>query len=102
MSYQIIKAERRSPHLGGTRTELDLPLLEQKLVDIAAEYVDNNLDIGMIMLECTTFATFAAAIQQHLRLPVVDYIGFIDFVFKSVVCKACSGFGQESAGLRES
>jgi len=85
-------SEFMATHLGGTRTELDVVLLEQQLVGIAGEHVDKNLDIGMILLECTTFPSFSAAIQQRVGLPVVDYIGFIDFIFKSVVCRRYTGF----------
>jgi hypothetical protein len=79
-------------HLGGTRTELDVSLLEQQLVDIAGEFADVIPDLGIILLECTTFPSFAAAIQERLRLPVVDYIGFMDFIYKSVVCQRYTGF----------
>lgn len=85
-------SEFMATHLGGTRTELDVDLLEQQLVGIAGEFAAANPDLGMILLECTTFPTFAAAIQQRTGLPVVDYIGFIDFIFKSVVCRRYTGF----------
>ena len=84
--------EFMATHLGGKRTELDVDLLEQQLVGIAGDFTDANPDLGMILLECTTFPTFAAAIQQRVGLPVVDYIGFIDFIFKSVVCRRYTGF----------
>ena len=84
--------EFMATHLGGKRTELDVDLLEQQLVGIAGDLTDANPDLGMILLECTTFPTFAAAIQQRVGLPVVDYIGFIDFIFKSVVCRRYTGF----------
>jgi len=85
-------SEFMATHLGGTRTELDLSLLERELVDIAGQFAEAHPELGMVLLECTTFPTFAAAIQQRLKLPVVDYIGFIDFIFKSVVCKPYEGF----------
>ncbi len=85
-------SEFMATHLGGTRTELDLSLLERQLVDIAGQFADAHPDLGMILLECTTFPTFAAAIQQRLRLPIVDYIGFIDFIRNSVLCKKYDGF----------
>ena len=72
--------------------ETDFTLLEQQLVEVAGEFAEANPGLGMILLECTTFPTFAAAIQQRVCLPVVDYIGFIDFIFKSVVCKNYEGF----------
>jgi Asp/Glu/hydantoin racemase len=85
-------SEFMATHLGGKRTEMDFTLLEQQLVEIAGEFAETHSDLGMILLECTTFPTFAAAIQQRVRLPVVDYIGFIDFIFKSVVCQRYTGF----------
>jgi hypothetical protein len=33
---------------------------------------------------CTSFPTFAKAIQQRVGLPIVDYISFMDFIFQSV------------------
>ena len=93
---QVFGAESSSEfmatHLGGTRTELDVSLLEQQLVKIAGDYADANPDTGMILLECTTFPTFAAAIQQRVGLPIVDYIGFMDFIFRTVVCRRYTGF----------
>ena len=85
-------SEFMATHLGGTRTELDVDLLEQQLVGIAGKFADAHPDLGMIVLECTTFPTFAAAIQHRTGLPVVDYLGFIDFIFKSVVCRRYTGF----------
>jgi Asp/Glu/hydantoin racemase len=46
----------------------------------------------MLVIECTTFPSFAAAIQRETGLPVVDYIGFIEFVYRSVVCREYAGF----------
>lgn len=51
-----------------------------------------NPDLGMILLECTAFPSFAAALQEKTGLPVVDYIGMINFVFNSVVCRRYIGF----------
>jgi hypothetical protein len=85
-------SEFMATHLGGTRTTLDVPLLEQQLVEITQDFVNQNPGIGMLLLECTTFPSFAAAIQQRVDLPVVDYIGFMDFIFKTVVCRRYAGF----------
>ena len=85
-------SEFMATHMGGTRTELDIDLLEEQIVDIAVEFVKNNPDTGMILLECTTFPTFAASIQQHTGLPIVDYISFINFIFDTVVCGRYKGF----------
>ena len=79
-------------HMGGTRIEMDLSRLEQQIVGIVEKQVRENGDLGMILLECTTFPTFAAAIQERTELPVVDYVRFIEFIYRSVVCRRYWGF----------
>ena len=71
---------------------MDLALLENQIVEIMERHADENPDLGMIMLECTSFPTFAASIQARTKLPVVDYIGFIEFIYRSVVAQRYSGF----------
>jgi hypothetical protein len=79
-------------HMGGTRIEMDVELLRQQIVDIAVRFAKDNPDLGMILLECTTFPSFAAEIQQRTGLPIVDYIGMINFVFNSVAGRRYTGF----------
>lgn len=85
-------SEFTATHMGGTRSELDVDLLEEQLVSIASEFVSSNPDTGMILLECTTFPSFSASIQQKTRLPIVDYVSFINFIFDCVVCRRYTGF----------
>lgn len=85
-------SEFTATHIGGTRPDLDVDLLEEQLVSIATEFVSRNPDTGMILLECTTFPSFSAAIQQETGLPIVDYVGFIKFIFDCVVCRRYDGF----------
>jgi hypothetical protein len=85
-------SEFRATHMGGTRTDLDVELLQRQIVDIAARFAADYPDVGMILLECTTFPSFSAGIQQRTGLPVVDYIGMINFVFNSVVSRHYYGF----------
>ena len=85
-------SEFMQTHMGGKRTSMDLALLEKQVVEIVDRHAEENPDLGMILLECTSFPTFAAAIQDKTRLPVVDYVGFIEFIYRSVVCRRYSGF----------
>lgn len=93
---KVIGAESASEfmetHMGGRRIEMDVDLLERQIVDIAGSFADLNEDLGMIVLECTTFPTFALPIQERTGLPVVDFVGFIEFIYRSVVCRRYSGF----------
>jgi len=45
-----------------------------------------------MVLECTTLPTFSADIQQATGLPVVDYVGFMDFIHRTVVARRFDGF----------
>ena len=85
-------SEFAATHMGGTRTSIDFELLEREIVEIAEDFVDANPDVGMILLECTTFPSFSAGIQRSTGLPVVDYIDMINFVYNSVVCREYQGF----------
>lgn len=93
---QVIGAETASEftetHMGGERIDMDVDLLERQIVDIAGSFADDHEDLGMLVLECTTFPTFAKPIQERTGLPVVDYISFIEFIYRSVVCRRYSGF----------
>ena len=84
-------SEFTETHMGGTRTSMDLALLEEQIVGTAVQFARENPDVGMLLLECTTFPTFAAAIQEETRLPVVDYVAFIRFVFNCVACSRYTG-----------
>jgi hypothetical protein len=85
-------SEFTATHMGGTRTDLDIDLLQQQILDIAVEFTTDNPDVAMILLECSNFPCFSAAIQEETGLPVVDYVAMINFVFNSVVCHRYTGF----------
>lgn len=85
-------SEFMATYMGGTRISLDVGLLEEQIVAITAAHVRHNHDVGMIVVECTTLPGFAAAIQRETGMPVVDYLGFIEFVYRSVVCREHAGF----------
>lgn len=85
-------AEFYGTHMGGSRTVMDVELLRDEIVDIADRFIKRNPDIGALLLECTTLPSFAADIQKVAKVPVFDYIGFINFLFNSVVQKPYHGF----------
>lgn len=85
-------SEFTATHMGGTRTDMDIGLLQQQILDIAVDFTNDNPDVAMILFECSTFPSFAAAIQEQTGLPLVDYLTMINFVFNSVVCRRYTGF----------
>jgi len=83
MNYQVLKIARRSPHLCAFIEGVDLT---QSLSATAVA------EIKAALLECATFQTFAAAIQQRVGLPIVEYISFMDFILRTLVCRRYTGF----------
>ena len=53
--------------------EYNMLLLEQEIVAAARSVVDENPDVGSILLECTELSPAAHAVQDAVRLPVWDY-----------------------------
>ena len=66
--------------------------LEQQLVDIAKELVNNNRDIGALVLECADLPAYAWAIHNAVRLPVFDFTTLINWVYGAVVRRPFAGF----------
>lgn len=66
--------------------------IEQQLVELAKQLVSDNPDIGAILLECSDMPPYAWAIQNAVRLPVLDFTTLIDWVYNTVVRRPFAGF----------
>ncbi len=77
--------------MGGSKTTMDVDLLEREVVDITTRFVRQNPEIGILLLECSALPPYSAAIQRATGLPVFDYIGFIHCIYRSVVQQEYSG-----------
>lgn len=66
--------------------------LEQELVDFSKQVVNENPDIGAIVLECSDLPPYAWAIQKAVRLPVFDFTTMINWVYNAVVRRPFAGF----------
>jgi len=85
-------SEFNATHMGGTRIEMDVARLRDEVVAIAASLARDRPDLAAIVLECSSLPTFAADIQAATGLPVFDYVGFVEFVYRSVVQRRYDGF----------
>lgn len=65
---------------------------EQELVDFSKQTVNENPDIGAILLECSDMPPYARAIQEAVRLPVFDFTTMINWVYDAVVRRPFAGF----------
>ncbi len=66
--------------------------LEQELVDFSKQVVNENPDIGAILLECSNMPPYARAIQEAVRLPVFDFTTLISWGCNAVVRRPFAGF----------
>ena len=59
--------------------EMDIAAAEQDILDGGAALVAKDPAIGAIVLECTNMAPYAAALRDHVGLPVFDIYSFINW-----------------------
>ena len=78
--------------IGDKRWDLHVEKLEEEVVGVAKKLVDQNPDVGAIVLECSDLPPFSAAIQEAIKLPIFDFIGMIDMVHHAVVQRRYQGF----------
>jgi len=78
--------------VGDRRREMNVDKMRNEILTFARRLVEHNPDIGAIVLECSDFPTYAAAIQEEVKLPVFDYIMMINMVHQAVVQKPYYGF----------
>jgi Asp/Glu/hydantoin racemase len=66
------------------RAELNIQQFKDEVVDIAAQLVKNNSEIGAIVLECTDLPPLAAEMRQVTGLPVFDIVTLTYTVYESI------------------
>lgn len=64
----LIKAEK---------TDMDIALAEQDVVEAGLSLIARNPDVGAIVLECTNMPPYAAALQAAAGVPVYDIYSMI-------------------------
>ncbi len=70
---------------------IDLDLAEEEMIKVAKRMVEENPDVGAIVLECTNMPPFKKAVQEATGLPVFDIIGLIKYVHDAIVPASYSG-----------
>lgn len=71
----------------GKRNDFDLDLLEQEIVDTAADFVREQ-ELDALLLECTDLTAFAAPIQKRIRIPVYDINSLVEYAYCCVSRKS--------------
>jgi len=70
---------RAEPHLN-----IDVGKFEKEIVSLAKRLVDENHDVGAIILECTDLPPFSAAIRRATGLPVFDIVTLAHTVYETI------------------
>jgi hypothetical protein len=59
--------------------------VEQEIVDVAKQMLQENDDIGSILLECTELSPHAVAVQNAVRMPVWDYTTLTKWIYSGCI-----------------
>ena len=71
---------------------LDSLKIQTEVVEVACELVNQNPDIGSILLECSDLPPYAHAVQAAVGLPVFDFFTMINYVHTTLVRTRFHGF----------
>ncbi|WP_291297372.1 aspartate/glutamate racemase family protein [Elioraea sp.] len=63
----------------GEKTEMDVALAAQDILDAGRDLVSRHPEVGAIVLECTNMPPYAHALREALGLPVYDIYSFISW-----------------------
>ena len=66
--------------------------IRDEVVSVVREMVDDNPEIGAILLKCSDLPPYAFEVQKAVKLPVFHFITMIDMVYHSVAQKPFYGF----------
>jgi hypothetical protein len=69
----------------------DYDAAERDLVAIARDFAAAHPDMGAMVLECTGFPPFGAAIQRAIGMPVFSWSTLLEFAYSSVVHREFAG-----------
>jgi aspartate/glutamate racemase len=65
--------------------------VEQEIVTVAKRMINENKDIGAILLECTELSPHAVAVQNAVRMPVWDYTTLTNWIYSGCIRRPFTG-----------
>jgi Asp/Glu/hydantoin racemase len=71
--------------IDGKRKELDVDRLEKEVLSVVDVLVEENPEMGALVIECTDLPPFAHLIQQKVNVPIFDIITLTNMVYEAVV-----------------
>ncbi|KQC16244.1 MAG: aspartate/glutamate racemase family protein [Methanothrix sp.] len=70
---------------------LDSGRIEKEAVSVARKMVEDEPEVGALLLECSCLPPYGRAIQKAVSLPVFDYITMINYVHSALVKERFEG-----------
>jgi Asp/Glu/hydantoin racemase len=67
----------------GKKEALDEKEFEKGVIKVARRLIQENIDVGAIVLECTDLSPFAEAIQRETKLPVFDIVILANMIYNA-------------------
>jgi hypothetical protein len=84
--------EEFATNMIGMTGVLNLKKYGDEVVYKARYLVENNDNVGAILLECSDFPAFAKQVSIATKLPVFDFVTLINWIYGSIVKKEYEGF----------
>ena len=92
----VIKGMQDTEEFGGNLLKggdtLDTDKAQADVVGVATEMVNENPDLGAIIMECSMLPPYTKAVQEATGLPVYDFIQMIDYFQHASHRQAYSGY----------
>lgn len=74
------------------RGYFDNSIAKEEIVALARELVEENDDLGAILLECSDMPPYAYAVQEATQLPVFDFITLINWLHNATAQRPYNGW----------
>jgi hypothetical protein len=72
--------------------QFDYDGFEKELVNKAEQLVEENPNVGAILLECSDMPPFSKSVQRAVKLPVWDFITMINWIYAGFIQRTYKGF----------
>jgi hypothetical protein len=95
MDLLVVRDLRHDPEFSAImedRGSFDNAGVRREAVKAAVELVENNREIGAILLECSDLPPYASDIQRAVGLPVFDFITMIRWLHNAAMQRPYRGF----------
>ncbi len=67
------------------KEDLDVTRAEADMIRVSKRLVEENPDVGAIVLECTNMPPYARSVSRATSLPVFDIVNLTNYVYRSLM-----------------